>query len=142
MEITFNLPHVFSPESDSQADSYVLKALLDALVKIDLAFLQANAVPSLYSSGVRYGRTTLWEPIPAVIARGYGDCKSLATWRVAEYLNRGIPAQMVHRWIAGPGGEKKFHILVQHSRYDGTSGFEDPSRALGMGSNENASFVR
>lgn len=140
MEVSFNLTHVFYPTSDTQADSYVLKALLDALIKIDLAYLRAHTVPNLYSSGVRYGRTTLWEPIPEVINRGYGDCKSLAAWRVAELLRQGIGARAVHRWMVRDGGGKLFHILVQRSQPDGSVGYEDPSKALGMGKDENAHF--
>ena len=133
MEITFNLPHVFEGASDSQSESYVLRALLDAQTKINLAYLRDHAVKSLYSSGVVYGRTKLWEPIPAVIMRGYGDCKSLAPWLVAQYLSTGLDARCVHRWVRRPDGLKDFHVLVQTR-----NGYEDPSRVLGMGANENA----
>jgi len=82
---------------------------------------------------VRYGRTKLWEPIPALYARGYGDCKSVATARIAELRRQGIEAKPVFRWVERPGGIRDFHILVQKG-----DEFEDPSKILGMGKDENA----
>lgn len=105
-----------------------------ALVNIDRTYIRRHSTPLIYNSGVRYGRTTLWEPIPAVIARGYGDCKSLAPWLIAQYLEKGTPAKPVFRFMTTPKGQQ-YHILVQT-----VGGWEDPSRALGMGRNENAYF--
>ena len=120
----------------------MLRILLDTLIFINLAYLENHAVPSLYDSGVVYGRTTLWEPIPALYARGYGDCKSLSAALIAEYRRKGIDCSPVFRWIRRPNdgyrkGETDYHILVQTAR-----GFEDPSKVLGMGRNENAHFSR
>jgi len=55
---------------------------------------------------------------------------------IAEYTLRGIPAKPVFRW--NPRGDSKdFHILVQTY-----SGFEDPSRHLGMGKNEVEQYTK
>ena len=139
MEITFNLPHVFNPKASSVDNAYVLRALLDCMIQINIAFLQAHTIPALYESGVRYGRTTLWEPIPALYMRRYGDCKSLATAKIAELRLAGIPADPVFRWIKPDGYENAtdFHILVQTK-----TKYLDPSKRLGMGKTENNKFHR
>jgi hypothetical protein len=137
MEITFNLPHVFNPKASSVDNAHVLRALLDCMIQINIAFLQAHTIKDLYSSGVRYGRTRLWEPIPALYLRKAGDCKSLATAKIAELRLAGIACEPVFRWIKPKGyeGATDFHILVQTR-----SKYLDPSKRLGMGKNENEKF--
>jgi hypothetical protein len=137
VHITFNLSHVFYPESSSTDDGYVLRSLLDALIKIDLAYVRKYSPPTLYESGVVYGRTILWEPIPALYDRKFGDCKSLSAARIAELINAGVPAKPVFRWVEREDGGKDFHILVQT-----LAGFEDPSRKLGMGTDECAKYYQ
>jgi hypothetical protein len=139
VEIAIDLQHVFNPLSSSLDDSEALKILLDALIRLNLTYVRRyNPVP-LYKSGVVYGRTTIWDPIPALYARGYGDCKSLSCALVAEYLAKGIAAKPVFRFRkrAGNGG-KDFHILVMVNG----ERWEDPSRILGMGKDENQWFKR
>lgn len=132
MQITLNLPHVFNPNASSEENAYVLSALLECLIAINVAYRQVHSeTPTLYKSGVRYGRTTLWEPIPALYARGYGDCKSLACALIAEYRLAGIPARPSFRWARNPLNGTDYHIVVQNVR-----GFEDPSKVLGMGSED------
>lgn len=139
MEITYNLPHVFNPSANSEDNAYALRALLDCLTSINLGYLRNHSVPHLYRAGVVYGRTKLWEPIPAILARGYGDCKSLTPWLLAQYKREGVEARPVFRWIKNPmTGATDFHILVERLLPNGTLVFEDPSRVLGMGANENA----
>lgn len=135
MDITFNIPHAFSPDSPSEENSDVLSILLDCQVRLNRAYIRSHAVPALYRSGVRYGRTEKWYQIPSMIYMGYADCKSLAPWLIAEYLEQGIPASPVFRfdYREDGSGELDFHILVH--RHD-TNEFEDPSRILGMGWNE------
>jgi hypothetical protein len=137
MDITFNIPHAFSPDSPLDENADVLRILLDCQVRLNRAYLRTHAVPALYQSGVRYGRTVIWEPIPALYARGYGDCKSLAPALIAQYLECGVDCCPVFRWTRRPDGSREldFHILVQTAK-----GFEDPSRILGMGRNENAPY--
>lgn len=138
MQITYNLPHVFFSGSTPENNAPVLQALLEALIAINTAFLRCNphTVP-LYQSGVRYGRTYWWEPIPALYQRGFGDCKSLTAALVAEYRLAGIPCRPVYRHRKNDKtGGTDFHILVMTKQ-----GFEDPSRALGMGANENARYT-
>jgi hypothetical protein len=138
MQITFNLPHVFTSVSTAEANAPVLQALLECLIAINIAFLRANpATPGLYQSGVRYGRTVLWEPIPALYAARLGDCKSLTAARVAEIRVRGGKAKPVFRFMPRVSGNRDFHILVQTP-----IGFEDPSKLLGMGKDENVWFRR
>lgn len=135
MQIVLNIPFAFAPESNRVANAEALRALLDCMVALNLAYLKTNAAPALYRSGVVYGRTTVWETIPAVLARGYGDCKSLATWLIAEYRSQGKQANPTFRWNTNPAGGTDFHILVLTDK-----GFEDPSKVLGMGQDENRRY--
>lgn len=135
MQIPFNLPHVFNPYSSRVENAYVLRALLDCLVRVDIAYLKRHSVPRLYRSGVVYGRTTLWEPIPALYARHYGDCKSLSCALIAEYTLRGIKCQPTFRWHKS-GDNTDYHILVQT-----INGFEDPSKKLGMSSEKISQYT-
>lgn len=135
MQITFDLPHVFFPGSSSEENAYALRALLDCLITLNRAYLRNHAVPALYRSGVVYGRTKVWDTIPALYQRGYGDCKSLSAALIAEYREQGIECQPVFRWVQRANGVKDFHILVQRGNV-----FEDPSKQLGMGKNENVHF--
>lgn len=135
MRICFNLPHVFGGQSTDVENAYVLRALLDCLVEIDVAYLKTHRnVPQLYSSGVVYGRTHGWEPIPALYRRGVGDCKSLTAALVAEYRMKNIEAHPVFRFIPNAKGGNDYHILVEVPNRNGKRGtkFEDPSRELGM----------
>lgn len=134
--ISFRLPHVFEPGSNPVDNAYALRVLLECLVGLNLAYLSRHDAPDLYRSGVRYGRTTEWDPIPALYQRRYGDCKSLSAALIAQYRMAGVDASPVFRFIPrARDGWLNFHILVQTAK-----GFEDPSKVLGMGQNENAHF--
>ena len=136
MQITFNLPHVFHPGSSPDENAAVLKALMECLISVNVAYLKRHpSTPALYRSGTRYFRTLWWEPIPALFASKAGDCKSLTAALIAEYRLAGIPAKPVFRWVRNPNGSTDYHILVETAR-----GFEDPSKVLGMGHDENARF--
>ena len=119
---------MFHQGSSSEEDSCVLRLSLEYLIALDLEYLRRHAAPPLYRAGVVYGRTREWDSIAAVIARSYGDCKSLSAWRIAELRLSGVWAKPVFRWVQRKDdGGKDFHILVfLGSRY------EDPSRILGM----------
>lgn len=146
MQIAFNLPHVFNERSSDVENAFALRALLDCLVALNrgvYATLGRRGIRKLYDSGVTYSRTTLWEPIPALYRRGYGDCKSLSAALVAEYQEKGIECRPDFRFARNPQtGDLMFHILVNVPKangYDRTR-WEDPSRKLGMGANELAYF--
>ena len=136
MDITFSLPHVFYPGSNPEENADALRLLLDMLVGQNLAYLRSHAALPLYQSGVRYGRTKVWDTIPALYQRRYGDCKSLACARVAELKLYGHEARPVFRFAHGNGGKLLFHILVERVDNYGRISYEDPSKALGMGADE------
>ncbi len=143
MQITYNLPHVFHGSSSSVENAIVLRILLDGLIAINTAYLAMHPVPELYRSGVRYGRTTWWEPIPALYPRRYGDCKSLSAVKIAEYRRKGFRAEPVFRFVDNADGSTDYHILVLTNAINehvNAEGFEDPSKVLGMGADENARF--
>ena len=138
MQIVFNLPHVYKFGSNRVDDSQTLEVLCESLIGLNMVYLQnmkrrGHTVKPLYQAGVVYGRTEWWETIPALYHRGYGDCKSLTCALIAEYRFQGIASNPVHRWTPNQYGSNDFHILVELK-----NGFEDPSRKLGMGRNENA----
>lgn len=137
MLIEFNLPHVFEPGSSRVENARALAALLRCLVDLNLAYLEDHPdTAPLYQSGVYYDRTTWWEPIPALYARGFGDCKSLSAARIAELRRAKQPCRAVFRWHENTDGSLLFHILI-----DKPGGWEDPSKRLGMGTHENAPFM-
>jgi hypothetical protein len=134
--VVFDLPHVFHSKSNPSDNAEVLQALLHCLTHLDCLYLrQRPGCRPLYESGVYYDRTMVWDTIPALYHRGYGDCKSLTCALLAEYACRRVWARPVFRWIVDQKGQTNYHILVQTAR-----GFEDPSKVLGMGQNENAHF--
>lgn len=138
MIIEITLPHVFSPSSSEAEDAEVLRVLLETLIAIDRVYVRRRAAPTLYQSGVVYGRTRTWDPIPSVSIRGYGDCKSLVAWRIAELREAGIDCRPVFRFKTRASGAKDFHILIAKPGKNGKIEWEDPSKILGMGKNENA----
>lgn len=133
MQITLDLPHVFNTDTSTVDNAYALRALLDCLIQLNTSYLRDHKIRPLYESGVVYGRTTVWDTIPALYARGYGDCKSLTAALVAEYRAAGIECEPCFRWHPRPENPaiRDFHILVQTR-----SGWEDPSKRLGMGADE------
>lgn len=135
MNIHMGLSHLFTPEAPTLSNARVLKALLDALIIADEEYLRTHKAPRLYASRIVYGRTNEWESIPDMLKRGYGDCKSLSAWYIAEKrVKDGETAEPQFRWKRRAGsGIPDFHILVLTKK-----GFEDPSKVLGMNLNENA----
>lgn len=142
MNICIRLDHVFHDRSTDVENSFVLRALLDCLIAINLAYLKRNRVSRLYAAGVRYGRTRRWYPIPELYQRGSGDCKSLTAALVAEYFIQGVKVKPVFRFYPNEQGGNNFHILVMVPEKNGYEKrlFEDPSRRLGMGKDETAYF--
>lgn len=129
MRISFDLGGVFYAGAPDEDNALALQAMLEALIAIDRVYLRRYPrTPKLYASGVRYGRTQVWDSIPDLLTRRHGDCKSLTAMLVAELREAKIPARPVFRFASNPQtGQKDFHILVQHGKT-----FSDPSRKLGM----------
>jgi transglutaminase-like putative cysteine protease len=130
LRIPFDLGFVFHPTASDEDNADVLRILLEALVAANIIYRRGigSRAPSLYKSGVTYGRTKVWDSVPDLYERKYGDCKSLTAARVAELRLAGKPAQPVFRFQLNPRSKQKdFHILVRRGAV-----FEDPSRELGM----------
>ncbi len=138
-QVVWTLNHAFQDDSSPLDNAEALDTLLRCLTAINVAYLlhRPGIVPHLYNSGVIYDRTVVWDSIPALFARRYGDCKSVSCALVAQYQVQGIPARNVFRWIRPAPDQTNFHILTQVPW-----GFEDPSKVLGMGRNENSYFQR
>jgi hypothetical protein len=125
----FRIVDAFNPRSTDKQNAIALEALLRCLIDLNVLWLQQYpATPALYDSGVYYARTTVWDTIPALYTRGYGDCKSLTAARIAElWYGMNIHTIPVFRFDAQPDGTM-FHILVM--MLNGLN--EDPSKILGM----------
>lgn len=117
-----------------------LNAALAVLTVIDVLQLKWHRLPPLYGSGVFYEREhakTCWKPTRGgcedwlsavqVLNQGKGDCEDLACWRASELIVRGERARAVAQRT-----REGWHITVR--RGDGSH--EDPSRILGMGSQQ------
>lgn len=119
-----------------------VRPLLEATVTINCIYLQTHRVPPLYKAGVRYQNEPEGQPyedfaiVPAIIARGWGDCDDLASWRVAELRMQGEKAKIRIQWRKYENGRKLYHVVVRRANGD----IEDPSRILGMGA-ENIKLV-
>lgn len=133
--VVWTLPQ-FSSDCSKEENAEALAALLDCLVGLNLSYLKygrSARIPILYESGVYYERTDIWDTLPSLYQRGYGDCKSLTAAYIAQLTAQGVECAPVFRFIPRTDGSgyMDFHILVQTAE-----GFEDPSKVLGMGSLE------
>lgn len=111
----------------------VLKLQLEALVLANRAYLYMNPrTPQMYMAGIVYVRDPPgvedWKDVPMILYSGWADCKSLASWRVAELRNAGEGEAIPYISYRKSPGMTMYHIAVR--RRDGT--IEDPSRILGM----------
>lgn len=141
MDITYDFPHVFRGGADRVENAQVLEAMLHMLARVNYIHLRRSArrgrfVPSLYESGVVYGRTRKWLPIPAMYKNTFADCKSLTAAIIAEMMMKDKECRPVFRWKPD-GDSTDYHILVQLPR----GRFEDPSKRLGMGADEVAKYT-
>ena len=113
----------------------VLEGILEGLVLANCELMDRSALPPLYYSGVRYRRERSgrdkWQTCEQVYSNRSGDCEDLCAWRTAELRRRG---EDLAECIVRKAGPKMWHVLVL--RADGS--IEDPSRILGMGSDEDA----
>lgn len=140
MQIPFELsPSLFSPGSSELENARCLRVLLDALIDLNGAYLRHHTASPLYTSGVVYGRTITWDMLPVLYAKKLGDCKSLAAALIALARRDGISCEPVFRFKRKPDGSILYHILVQLRKPNRFGAFyEDPSKVLGMGKDENA----
>jgi hypothetical protein len=138
--IRFDLPGMFSPDRSAgayTANARTLRALVEALIELNMIYLRAHPyTPRLYDMGIRYGRTQIWDTVSAFQERGFGDCKTLTAILCAERRLAGRECDPVHRFMLRKDNGLDYHILV--ARDDGS--YEDPSKVLGMGKNENSRF--
>ena len=106
----------------------VLRHLVEAMAICDEEYLRAHNIPLLYDSGVRYVRDSRfeqqWWDVPAVLSKGYADCKALSAWRLAELRIMGINARLRITYTQADG----FHITIEYGLET-----EDPSAILAYG---------
>ena len=161
-EVSFLLPRVFSPGSKLRENALAARALLECLTEIDVLYwrirggcnpLTRAVIEPLYVNPLYYKRTSIWDTTPALYARGYGDCKSLACTRAAEYRLAGRQSRPFFRYVPpelNPEKEYMYHIVTGKDQPSNFSPpvpfeevgktFEDPSKIKGMGQDEWAYF--
>jgi hypothetical protein len=103
-----------------------------------LANKHGSRIPPLYQSGVTYQIEPWAEDYQSashcleVMARGWGECKSLAAWRLAELRNAASSEDEALRYglhiyprdlKIGSRKVRLFHVQVRHPNGD----IEDPS---------------
>ncbi len=127
--VVFTIGRAFYPRASDWANAAALETLLACLCALDSIWLKyhPNHVP-LYNTSVYYERTLVWDTIPALYLRGFGDCKSLTACRIAELRCRGVWCRPEFRHKSHVSSTM-FHILVMLGGLDNN---EDPSKALGM----------
>jgi hypothetical protein len=123
----------------------VVRGALEALIMANRMYLRTHHVPPLYESGVRYEEEPAGQPyedfaaIPVILARGWGDCDDVVSWRIAELRNAGENAKVRLKWQFDPSrGARMYHVLVRRANGQ----VEDPSLRLGMGSHAAAKVTR
>jgi hypothetical protein len=138
--VAFTIDSAFQPHSSDRENAAALETLMTCLIELNVVWLMFHPhTPPLYHTPVYYKRTLLWDTIPCLYARGWGDCKSLAAARVAENYRDRLWCRSVFRFLPGTNNTM-FHILVMYSGIGAYYGigasesglWEDPSKALGM----------
>lgn len=139
-QVTFDLPSLFNAGSHPLENAEAIQGLLCCLIELNVLFLRMfpNA-PKLYDSGIVYDRTDVWDTIPALYGRRYGDCKTLSCALVAERSVAGRRAIPVFRWLPNVDVNSPYHVNY-HILVLSEFGWEDPSKVCGMTDNENAHF--
>lgn len=126
-----------------QAQCALISTLVCGLAGIDEGFLRmkGQSTPRLYQSGVRYmnpktngDSSQNWRDVPQILRAREGTCHELCAWRMSELkLFEGIESSpyVTSKFLpTRTGPALVFHVQVLHD-----SGYlEDPSAALGMGS--------
>lgn len=128
--VVFSIDNAFGLHSSKHQNAAALETLLACLCALDRIWLEYHGhdyTPGLYESGVYYARTIVWDTIPALYGRGFGDCKSLSACLIAQLRQQGIWCRPVFRYKGDPSATM-FHILIMLS--DGS--WIDPSADLGM----------
>lgn len=120
MILALEIQSIETASGETQAAIFV--ALVESLIAANLIYLvRFPRTPPLYLSGVRYVETPVWKDVPALLRSGFGDCKSLVAWRIAELRNAGRAA-FVHVILSSDLGRDTFHITART-----IEGVEDPS---------------
>jgi hypothetical protein len=126
--VVFRIDRAFNTRSSKQENAIALEVLLAALCALNRIWLQCYpGTPPLYATPVFYERTVVWDTIPALLSRGFGDCKSLTACEIAEFRESGVWCRPVFRFQGDPSAIM-FHILIMFE--DGT--WKDPSAERGM----------
>jgi hypothetical protein len=126
--VVFRIDRAFHTRSSKQENAAALEVLLAGLCALNRIWLQCYPnTPPLSATPVYYERTVVWDTIPALLSRGFGDCKSLTACEVAEFREQGFWCRPVFRFQGDPSAIM-FHILIMLE--DGT--WKDPSAERGM----------
>jgi len=119
---------------DALRRMHSLKAMLEALVGIDHAFLEQHRrrTGEPYAPVLQAARAIVvlhedvWRDIPSIVLRGETSLSNIACWRIAELRAAGKDASP---WIVGgPGSAISIKIRIDDE--DGSVRIEDPADLL------------
>lgn len=143
MRFCLTIPHRFGPRViASVARGFVHELVRTNLLLLSIARAKNLIPPPVYRSGV------VWALQPSIssgqelatwsdcLTRGWGDCKDLCAWRVAELIASGVDpgARVMVYWRTLRNAPPRFyHAQIRRTNAFAATGFrEDPSRFLGM----------
>lgn len=131
---------IFNGDKDGKDAALSMRATVhgaDFLFKCNVDYLLAfgDLVPRFYEANLKYKSPEdacggdIWQDIPTLLGRRFGDCKDLACFRAAELVVKDrIDARPFVKRRFYPGGFALYHVVVM--KPGGVE--EDPSIALGM----------
>jgi hypothetical protein len=131
---------IYNGDADGKDAALSMRATehgCDFLFRCDVDYLLAygNAVPRFYDAGLRYKSPEdacggdIWQDIPTLLGRRYGDCKDLSCFRAADLVVRQkVDARPIVKRRFYPSGFALYHVVVLLPNGD----IEDPSKILGM----------
>jgi hypothetical protein len=126
--VVFKIDRAFNGRASDEQNAIALETLLAALCALNRIWLDYHPhTPMLEQTNVYYARTLVWDTIPALFGRGFGDCKSLTACEVAEFRRAGVWCRPVFRF-QGPPNATMFHILLMFQ----DASWKDPSAERGM----------
>ena len=102
---------------------------------VDYLLAYGDRVPRFHAAGLHYKSpedacgSDIWQDIPTLLGRRFGDCKDLACYRAAELVVRDrVAAKPFVKRRFYPDGFALYHVVVLLPNGE----FEDPSVECGM----------
>lgn len=113
--------------ADTRAQADVFAAFVESLVEVNRATLRVRrSIPLLYQSRIAFQEDPRWQDVTSMLSTGYGDCKDLVAWRLAELRELNRVEARLHVVFSKAGDTDVFHMQVLHP----TGHLEDPTSII------------